>query len=95
LAGFPRPFTAYVLPPVAADREGAEKGTALDDRQRNGTVTQPQASLRKVAGPYLTVREVADRLRVCTDTVYEMVKRGDLAHVRVSNVIRIPRSALP
>jgi excisionase family DNA binding protein len=30
-----------------------------------------------------------------TDTVYEMIKRGELDHVRVSNIIRIPESALP
>ena len=37
----------------------------------------------------LTVKEVAAMLRVSTATVYAMVKRGELAHVRVSNAIRI------
>jgi excisionase family DNA binding protein len=37
----------------------------------------------------LTVREVAERLGVCTSTVYGLCERGDLPHVRVSNAIRI------
>ena len=37
----------------------------------------------------LTVREVAAMLRVCTATVYDMIERGELEHVRVSNAIRV------
>ncbi len=37
----------------------------------------------------LTVREVAKALRVCTATVYAMIERGELEHVRVSNSIRV------
>ncbi len=37
----------------------------------------------------LTVRAAAALLRVSTATVYKLVARGDLAHVRVSNAIRI------
>jgi excisionase family DNA binding protein len=40
------------------------------------------------AGPLLTVREVARVLRVSTATVYKLCTRGELAHVRVLNVIR-------
>jgi excisionase family DNA binding protein len=36
-----------------------------------------------------TVREVAAQLRVCTATVYDMIERGELEHVRVSNAIRV------
>jgi excisionase family DNA binding protein len=43
---------------------------------------------------YLTVREVAERFRVCTATIYALVKAGKLPHVRVSNSIRVPASAL-
>jgi excisionase family DNA binding protein len=39
--------------------------------------------------PLLTVRQVAADLGVCTATVYALVSRGELAHVRVSNAIRI------
>ena len=40
-------------------------------------------------GPCLTVREVAARLRLCRATVYLMCESGGLAHVRVSNAIRV------
>ena len=36
-----------------------------------------------------TVKEVAVILRVCTATVYAMVERGQLSHVRVRNAIRV------
>ena len=44
--------------------------------------------------PVLTVRGVAERLRVSTATVYALCRRGELAHHRVSNAIRIPERAL-
>ena len=44
--------------------------------------------------PLLTVREVAEVLKISTATVYALVKRGDLAHVRVSNAIRVTAMAL-
>jgi excisionase family DNA binding protein len=37
----------------------------------------------------LSVKEVAVRLGVCTATVYGLVERGELAHVRVANAIRV------
>jgi excisionase family DNA binding protein len=37
----------------------------------------------------LSVREVAKRLGVCTAIVYDLVSRGVISHVRVSNSIRI------
>jgi excisionase family DNA binding protein len=52
-------------------------------------VTSPRLALR-----LLTVREVAERLRVSTATVYALCKRGALQHVRVANAIRVPESAL-
>jgi excisionase family DNA binding protein len=42
----------------------------------------------------LTVREVADRLRVSRATVYRLVASGALPVLRVSNSIRIPEAAL-
>jgi len=42
----------------------------------------------------LTVREVAGVLRVSLPIVYRLCERDELAHVRVSNAIRIPPSAL-
>ena len=46
-------------------------------------------SIRGGAGDLLGVREVAKRLSVSTSTVYALVERGELRHVRVSNAIRI------
>lgn len=37
----------------------------------------------------LSVREVASRLGVCTSTVYKLCAEGRLAHVRISNAIRV------
>ena len=45
-------------------------------------------------GALLTVREAAKVLRVSTATVYKLCARGELGHVRVMNVIRIPQGAL-
>jgi len=44
--------------------------------------------------PFLTVRDVAERLRVSTATVYSLCRGNHLAHYRVSNAIRIPESSL-
>jgi excisionase family DNA binding protein len=37
----------------------------------------------------LTVREVAQRLRVCPATVYKLCAADELVHVRISNAIRV------
>ncbi|HEX2674826.1 MAG TPA: helix-turn-helix domain-containing protein [Polyangiaceae bacterium] len=42
----------------------------------------------------LTVMEAAERLRVCTATVYGLCKSGKLGHVRIGNSIRIFVAAL-
>jgi excisionase family DNA binding protein len=42
----------------------------------------------------LTVAEVARRLGVSTATVYKVCAAGRLGHVRVSNAIRVPETAL-
>jgi len=42
----------------------------------------------------LGVREFAERLRVCTATVYKLCVSGALQHVRVLNSIRVPEAAL-
>ena len=44
---------------------------------------------RAIGTQVLSVREVAARLRVCTATVYDMIERNELEHVRVSNAIRV------
>jgi|SRR5215470_7681142 len=42
----------------------------------------------------LTVREVAEVLAVSTPIVYTLCERGELTHLRISNVIRVAPSAL-
>jgi putative molybdopterin biosynthesis protein len=42
----------------------------------------------------LTPQEVADRLRVAKNTVYELIKRGELRGYRVGNQVRVDESAL-
>jgi len=42
----------------------------------------------------LTVREVAAKLGVSTSTVYALCERGELAHVRVLNAIRVATAEL-
>jgi excisionase family DNA binding protein len=37
----------------------------------------------------LSVADVADLLGVCRATVYRMVWRGDLAHIRVGAAVRV------
>lgn len=46
------------------------------------------------AGRLLTVREVACLLGLSAATVYKLVDRGELMHVRVSNAIRFERGAI-
>jgi excisionase family DNA binding protein len=40
------------------------------------------------------VRQVAAFLSVNTRVVYDLVRRGDLKSIRVSNAVRIPKSAV-
>jgi excisionase family DNA binding protein len=40
------------------------------------------------------VSEVARRLRVCNATVYKLYARGELAHVRILNAVRVAPAAL-
>ena len=42
----------------------------------------------------LSVKQVAKKLGVCTRTVYELVERGALPHIRVLNAIRVAPSDL-
>ncbi len=46
------------------------------------------------AAVLLSVREAAARLGVCAATIYTLCERGELAHVRVLNAIRIAASDL-
>jgi excisionase family DNA binding protein len=43
---------------------------------------------RRQEPPLLTVRQVAERLGVCTATVYRVCDEGQLPHIRVLHAIR-------
>jgi excisionase family DNA binding protein len=64
------------------------------DRRQNATFAADL--LRRYYGEsrMLGVREVAERLRVCTATVYKLCASGALEHVRVLNSIRVTEAAL-
>lgn len=42
----------------------------------------------------MTVAEVAKHLGVSRSTVYQLCERGELAHIRVSNAVRVPTRAV-
>ena len=42
----------------------------------------------------LTVPDLAKELRVCTNTAYALVRSGQIRHVKIGRVYRIPRSAV-
>ena len=52
------------------------------------------ADASATVGPYFTAREVANRLRVSTVTVYRLCETGQLPHVRVCNAIRVDEGDL-
>jgi len=59
-------------------------------RKRFVPVVSP--NLRALIGDVeylLRVRDVANRLGVCTATVYALCDHGELRHIRISNAIRI------
>lgn len=70
-------------------------GTVSDFATDNPSRQQQVAGFAKdfaaslLLEPLLTVREVARLWGVCTRTVYGMIERGELQHLRVSNSIRV------
>jgi excisionase family DNA binding protein len=79
----------------AFSRASPEK--APDSRSFGAIVVQAEragGSGSATIGPYLTVREVAARLHVCTATVYSLCESGGLALARLNNAIRIGEADL-
>jgi excisionase family DNA binding protein len=67
----------------------------LVDFRRSFNAPVMQADREVVGGPLLTVREVAERLKVSTATVYALCEAGRLAFVRIStHAIRIAEADL-
>ena len=46
------------------------------------------------AGYLMTVQEAARVLRIGRNTCYELIRRGQLPHIRLGRLIRVPRHAL-
>lgn len=42
----------------------------------------------------LTVAETAEALGISRTSAYELIRRGDLPHIRIGRVIRVPAEAL-
>src|SRR5712692_3760290 len=72
--------------PISAD--AGSQGTTSLPRNPEDFVTRLLPE-RRAEPPLLTVRQVAERLGVCTATVYRLCDRGQLTHVRVLHAIRI------
>jgi excisionase family DNA binding protein len=54
----------------------------------------PDSASSRDTDALLTVREAASALKVSTATVYKLCGSGELDHVRILNLIRIPERAL-
>lgn len=62
-----------------------------------GASARAAVIVRAIPGPrdaWLTVKEIAEELKVCTATVYKLVDRGVLPHSRVLNAVRVRRDDL-
>jgi excisionase family DNA binding protein len=57
-------------------------------------VQTPEPIFVEGSGAWLTVREAAIYLKVSRQTIYDLIGRGELAHIRVGNMIRIPQNVL-
>src|SRR5438128_11457451 len=68
--------------------EAGPQGTTFLPPDREDFVTRLLPRERATPSP-LTVREVAEQLRICTATVYRLCDEGQLPHVRVLHAIRI------
>ena len=78
------------------ENAGGDLAAAVHPLAPDGSLATPHGApvVRKSetvvgAGRLLTVREVADRLAVCTATIYALCERSEIRHVRISNAIRV------
>lgn len=85
----PAPTTARTIvePPTQSARPALEEPIkTLPSERKVPSESGADMAWRK---QLLGVREVAERLRVSTATVYKLCDRGDLPHTRVVNAIRV------
>jgi excisionase family DNA binding protein len=57
--------------------------------QGTGPLARTVRAAPDVRDRLMTVRQIAGRLGVSTATVYALVERGELAHLRLANSIRV------
>ena len=72
-------------------------GLALGNSVPSGVLTDGPAELpppEPISGPFLTVAEVARRMRVSKMTVYRLVHRGELPANRFGRTFRVQRRAV-
>jgi excisionase family DNA binding protein len=91
-----RPSGSHLLSGVSNERESLETDPEFQSNDRGQNATFAPDLLRRYyqKSRMLGVREVAERLRVCTATVYALCASGALEHVQVLNSIRVPEVAL-
>lgn len=75
--------------------DGLAAGASVVGAPASGTGPQDTAAVPEVvAGPFLTVAEVARRMRVSKMTVYRLVHSGELPAIRFGRTFRVQRSAV-
>jgi excisionase family DNA binding protein len=79
---------------VTANTLASLASAPSDSRISCAPVVRGRRPLLTVTKNLMTVKAVAERLGVCTATVYKLCERGRLPHVRVVNAIRIAADAL-
>lgn len=73
--------------------DGLSLGDSAVDRPGSGG-SRSDAAAAAVAGPFLTVAEVARRMRVSKMTVYRLVHSGELPAIRFGRTFRVQRAAV-
>ena len=73
--------------PGVADARGGDAGAG-------GSSGNPETTPDGISGPFLTVAEVARRMRVSKMTVYRLVHSGELPANRFGRTFRVQRGAV-
>jgi excisionase family DNA binding protein len=81
-ASLSKDFAGSLLDGIQPTEPPTPAGSLLDGLATDDAVAQS-------VGKLLNVRQVAKLLGVCTATIYRLCGRGELAHYRVRNAIRV------